>query len=142
MKIAFACDHGGFHVKDNIKNFLLANEHVIMDFGCYSPNSVDYPDHGIPAVESVVNGEADRAILVCGTGLGMSMLANKKQGIRATLVYDQETARLCRDHNNANVICLGGRKSSNEEILDYIKIWLETPFSDDKRHVKRLAKFE
>lgn len=142
MKISIACDHGGFHTKDIIKKYLLEQGYEIIDFGCNSQNAVDYPDHGMPAVELVTSGEAERAILICGTGLGMSMLANREKGVRAALVYDKDTAKLSREHNNSNVICLGGRKSTNEEILEFIKIWLKTPFSEEQRHIKRLKKFD
>jgi len=142
MKIAIACDQGGFAVKETIKLFLDKLQHPALDLGCYSEESVDYPDFGQRAIEAVLTNETDRAILICGTGIGMSILANSYPGIRAALAYNEEVARLSREHNDANVLCLGGRQFSKEQLLKIIKIWLNTEFSKEERHIRRLQKIE
>jgi len=125
MKIALACDHGGFRLKEVIKAYLeeLGIEYV--DYGAYSEESVDYPDFARKAAKGIVNGEADRGIFVCGTGIGISIAANKVKGIRAALCYNIFAAEMSRRHNDANVLCLGGRvlgvTSLGDGIEDAIK---------------------
>ena len=139
MKIALACDHGGFRLKEVIKAYLeeLGIEYV--DYGAYSEESVDYPDFAHKAAKGIVNGEADRGIFICGTGIGISIAANKVKGIRAALCYNIFAAEMSRRHNDANVLCFGGRVLGEELAKAIVKVWLETPF-DGGRHERRVNK--
>jgi ribose 5-phosphate isomerase B len=126
MKIAIASDHAGFDLK-------------IRDFGCGPGETVDYVDYGALAMDGVASGECDRAILFCGTGIGMAAVANKYKGIRATPCWNAFTARVSRSHNDSNCLALGGRTLSFEEGVEIVRIWLETPF-EGGRHQRRVAK--
>ena len=139
MKIALACDHGGYRLKEVIKSYLeeLGIEYV--DYGTYSEESVDYPDFAFKAAKGIVNGEADRGIFICGTGIGISIAANKVRGIRAALCYNVYAAEMSRRHNDANVLCLGGRVLGEELAKRIVKAWLETPF-EGGRHERRINK--
>ncbi len=139
MRIALACDHGGYKLKEVIKSYLeeLGIEYV--DYGTYSEESVDYPDFAYKAAKGIVKGEADRGIFICGTGIGISIAANKVRGIRAALCYNVYAAEMSRRHNNANVLCLGGRVLGEELAKRIVKAWLETPF-DGGRHERRINK--
>ncbi len=141
MRIAIAADHGGLKAK----NFLVAElrklGHEVVDFGTHEESSCDYPDFGIPAAQSVAAGSAERGVLVCTNGIGMSMLANRIHGIRAALVYNERTAERTRQHHDSNVLCLGGGEFSEEELLRFTRIWLETEF-EGGRHARRIGKFE
>ncbi|MFQ6069755.1 MAG: ribose 5-phosphate isomerase B [Candidatus Aminicenantales bacterium] len=139
MKIALASDHAGFRLKKGILNYLDERRIEHHDFGCYSEESVDYVDFGARAVRAVVGGEFERAILICGTGLGMSIVANKFRGIRATACWDEITAELSRLHNNSNCLTLGGRVLDLDEALVIVKVWLETKF-EEGRHTPRIDK--
>lgn len=142
MKIALASDHAGFEMKEFIKSVLKGRKEIkVEDFGPKNEESVDYPDFGKPAAQSVADGENDRAILVCGTGLGMSITANKIRGIRATLCHNEYTAEMARRHNNSNVLVVGGRVLSQGEVEQIVKVWLETGF-EGGRHQRRLDKIE
>lgn len=138
MKIILAADHGGFELKEVIKEYL-AKDYIIEDFGTYNNDSVDYPDYGIKAGQAVISGLADYAIVFCGTGIGISIAANKVPGIRAALCHNVEYAKLSRQHNNANVLALGGRFLSPQEAKNIVDAWLNTDFEGD-RHQKRLNK--
>lgn len=140
MKIAMASDHGGYDHKEKIKVKLEALGYTIEDFGVYSEESQDYPDFVYPACKSVVSGENERAIIVCGTGIGASIVANKVRGIRCALVTNTESAKLTREHNDSNVIALAGRTTDFETNWESTKIWLETPFSGGERHKNRIEK--
>lgn len=137
MKIAIGADHAGYVLKEAIKEFLGKKEIEYKDFGTFKLDSVDYPEYSYKVSQAVANQEADLGILICGTGIGMSITANKIKGIRAALVYNEETARLSRLHNNANVLCLGGRMLAEEEALKIVDIWLNTSF-EGGRHESRL----
>ena len=139
MKIALASDHAGFKLKSGIADYLKEREIEHRDFGCYSEESVDYVDFGAAAIREVVAGEFDRAILVCGTGVGMGIVANKFRGIRATSCCDEYTAEMSRLHNNSNCLTVGGRLLPLDEALQIVKIWLETEY-EGGRHQKRLNK--
>jgi ribose 5-phosphate isomerase B len=139
MKIALAADHGGVEMKDQIKGVLNSLGHEYQDFGTESSESVDYPDFGRAAAEAVARGEADRGILVCGTGIGMEITANKVPGIRAAMVNTTQLAVLTREHNNINALTLGGRIIEFDLAAEIVKIFLTTEFGGD-RHVKRLDK--
>lgn len=142
MKIAFACDHAGYDVKELIINQLRQLGHEVIDFGCSGTASCDYPDHGFAAARAVSRGEAERGVLVCGTGIGMSIIANKVKGVRAALVTNNEVAGLTRQHNDSNVICLAARFTKPEDISQWLGTWLATPFSGEPRHIKRIEKIK
>lgn len=139
MIIALASDHAGFELKTKIKCFLEEVGITTDDFGTYKPEAVDYPDYGVLAARAVSKGKADRAILVCGTGIGMSVVANKVKGIRAALCTSLEMAELSRRHVNSNVLVLGGRILDHDLALRIVAIWLKTPF-EGERHLKRVIK--
>ncbi len=141
MKLVLGADHAGFELKEYAKRFLEGLGHAVTDVGTHSEGSVDYPDFARLACEKVLAGEADRAILVCGSGVGMSMAANRHKGIRAVLCTGLYIAKYSRLHNDANVLCLPGRlmgKGLTEEVL---KVWLETPF-EGGRHRRRVDKMD
>jgi len=139
MKIALGTDHRGYHVKERLKNFLLEEGHEVTDCGCPSDKSCDYPDYSIPPCLKVTRGQAERAILMCGSGIGMTMTANKVAGIRAALCHDELTAEMSRRHNDANVLCLPADLLGDELIRRMIQVWLNTPF-DGGRHARRVKK--
>lgn len=137
--IGIGCDHGGYELKEHIKKVLLEKDIEIKDFGVHDTSSVDYPDIAKPLCESIVNGECECGILVCGTGIGMSIAANKVKGIRAAHVTDSYSARMTKEHNNANVICLGGRITGVEIATDIVKAYLNAEFAGG-RHQNRIDK--
>lgn len=139
MIIALASDHAGFELKMKIKQFLEQLGLRIEDFGTFKTESVDYPDYGILAARAVSKGRADRGILVCGTGIGMSIVANKVKGIRAALCTNLEMAEQSRRHVNSNVLVLGGRIIDHDLALQIVSIWLKTPF-EGERHLRRVVK--
>jgi len=140
VKLAIGCDHGGFELKEEVVKFLKANPSVeIQDFGAANRDSVDYPDFGRKVSEAVAKGAADRGILICGTGIGMSIVANRYPGVRAALCHDHFTAQMSREHNDANVLVMGERVLGKGVALDIVKTWLETPFAAG-RHQLRLNK--
>ena len=137
MNIALGSDHGGFEMKEEISSLLAGMEHRVADVGCFSSDSVDYPEIARQVCEHVLQGSSQLGILVCGTGIGMSIAANRYRDIRATLCHDAYTARMSREHNNANVLCLGGRVLGIEVALDIVRVWLDTEFAGG-RHQRRL----
>lgn len=140
MKIALANDHAGLAVREALLEELCQRGVEVIDFGTADGQSVDYPDQAEQACRAVAEGAAERAVLVCGSGIGISIAANKISGIRCALVYDEEAARLCREHNDANVIALRGRGTDPAESRKLLGVWLETGFSGDERHLKRIRK--
>ena len=140
MKIVLAADHGGFELKEIIKENLLQAGRDVIDVGCDSSDSVDYPDFADKAVACMLTGDCPRGILVCGTGIGMSIAANRHRQIRAANCFDIGTAKLSREHNNANVLCLGARVLDKDTAIQMVSAWLETEFSGG-RHQVRVAKF-
>ncbi len=140
MNIAIGSDHGGFALKKVILPLLQELGHDIQDVGCYDTASVDYPDFASSVCENVSKGEADCGILICGTGIGMSMAANKKEGIRAALCNDHYTACMSREHNDANVLCLGERVTGPGVAEEIVRVWLETSFGGG-RHLRRIELF-
>ena len=142
MKIALGADHGGYSHKEVIKAHLIKRGFEVKDFGTYSEDSVDYNDFAIPVAESVRDHQYDRGILICGTGIGMSVMANKVRGIRAALVHDLFTAEATRLHNDSNVLAMGGRVIELDKALKIVDIWVDTPFSNEERHVRRIAKID
>ena len=137
MKIAIASDHAGFELKEKIKKFL--TKHQVVDFGTENSDSMDYPDTGFEAAEAVSNGDCKRGILICGSGLGMSIVANKVAGIRATLCQTKQFAELSRRHNDSNILVLSGRFISEYLAKEIIDVWFNTEF-EGGRHQKRLDK--
>jgi ribose 5-phosphate isomerase B len=137
--IAIACDHGGFEYKEILKSDLEKMGYEVADLGCYDGSSVDYPDYANKLADTLKEGLAQRGVLVCGSGIGMSIAANRHIHIRAALVHDALTARLCREHNNANVLVLGGRTTGIAVAQDCLKVFLETEFEGD-RHQRRVDK--
>lgn len=139
MKIAIASDHGGLEIKESIAAFLREKGIEIEDYGVDNPESVDYPDYGIKVATAVSKGKAERGILACGTGIGMSIVANKFPHIRAALCHDIFTAKMSRLHNDANILVLGGRTLTKEVALSMVDTWLTTDF-EGGRHQRRLEK--
>lgn len=141
MRIAIGSDHGGFELKEELKKFLITEEYEITDFGTNSSESVDYPYLTLNTAKSVSKGENSFGIFICGSGVGACIVANKVHGIRAALCYNEEIARLSREHNNANFLCLGGRFLDKQEAFKIVNVWLKTPFAGG-RHERRIAQIE
>lgn len=141
MKIALGNDHRGLDMKKRIMDYLVQSGYECQDFGCYDSTSADYPDYAQAVGEAVRLKNCDFGILVCGTGIGMSVAANKIRGIRAARCIDDVDAFLSRAHNNANVLCLGAQTTDEEKVLDIVNTFLSSKFEGD-RHNRRLAKIE
>lgn len=141
MRIAIGADHGGYYLKEEIRQSLEKAGHTVQDFGCYSTESVDYPDYALPVARAIQQNAADKGILVCGTGIGMSIAANKQVGIRAALCHDLFSAQATREHNDSNLLCMGARVIGSGLALSIVDTWLNTEFSGG-RHVRRIAKLE
>jgi ribose 5-phosphate isomerase B len=139
MKIAIASDHRGFEAKEKIKPILTQLGHKFKDFGTNDSNPVDYPDKAYVAAMAVSKKQADRGILICATGLGMSIAANKIKGVRAVLCHDDLSAQISRDHNNSNVLCLSGDQINEVLLRKIVEVWLNTEFSGG-RHERRVRK--
>jgi ribose 5-phosphate isomerase B len=137
--IAVGADHAGFALKDVLRAWLERQGYGVLDVGTHSADSVDYPDYADAVTHALLSGAAERGILVCGTGIGMAIAANKAPGVRAAPCVDAFTARMAREHNDANVLTLGARIVGTEAAIEIVRVWLETPFAGD-RHVRRLAK--
>ncbi len=144
MRIALGSDHAGYEgeppYKPAFAKHLAARGHEVVDCGTDGPDSVDYPDFGENVAKAIVEGRADRGVLLCGTGIGISIAANRHAGIRAATCANEDMARLSREHNDANVLCLGRRILDLAACLHLIDIWLDTPFSAGERHVRRVEK--
>ena len=141
MKVVVGSDHAGYELKEQVKTILTEKGHTVIDVGTGSPASVDYPDFGIEAATLAGRGEADRGVLVCGTGIGMSIVANKVKGVRAALIDDLYSAIQSRKHLDANILVLGGRVTGRDLAAEITRVWLDTPF-EGGRHSKRLEKIE
>ena len=139
--IVIGSDHAAYALKEKIKAFLIERSINVEDVGCYSEDSVDYPDVGIKLAAMVSSGKFDKGILMCGTGIGMSMVANKFPHVRAALCADIFSAVMSRRHNDSNILVLGGRVIGDILAMEIVKVWLETPF-DGGRHQRRLEKFD
>jgi ribose 5-phosphate isomerase B len=140
VNIALASDHGGFDLKEDVVRFLNERGHHVVDVGCFSEESVDYPDFAQLAIEEIAAGKCQVGILICGTGIGMSIVANRHMLIRAANCYDEHSAKMSREHNNANVLCLGARVMTVEMAHKIIDVWLASEFTGG-RHQKRIDKF-
>lgn len=143
MKIAIGSDHAGYELKEHVRRILSA-EHDVVDAGTHGPESVDYPDFAIKVAQSVAQGEADFGILVCGTGVGMSVTANKVRGARAALVFDLYTAMQSRRHVDANILVLGAQVTGKGLAAEIVKVWLQTPFEGGRhqRRIEKIRRFE
>lgn len=142
MKIAIGCDHGGIVLKEEILAYLKENGHEVIDFGTDSTKSVDYPDYGLKVAEAVKDGIADRGIVMCGTGIGIGITANKVPGIRCAMVSDVYSAQMTREHNDANMIALGGRTVGAGLAVMIVDKFLNTEFSHGERHQNRINKIK
>jgi len=144
MKVALGSDHRGFTAKEELKAFLESLGHSVLDVGCDSTDSADYPDFALRGAGSVAAGEADRGILLCGSGIGMSMAANKVRGIRAALCHDELTAEMSRRHNNANVLCLPADLLGQELLRRMVDVWMRTEYEGGRhdRRVKKIMDYE
>jgi ribose 5-phosphate isomerase B len=139
MKVALASDHAAFLMKEQVKIYLKDHGYDVVDFGTHNLDSMDYPDTIAPAARAVANGECERGVVMCGSGIGASIVANKIPGIRAALVLDEYSAEFSRRHNDANIIVLAGRRRPIEDMSRYLDIWFDTPY-DGGRHDKRIEK--
>lgn len=139
MRVSVGADHAGFRLKEAVKEHLVAAGHEVEDFGTAGDASTDYPDYGAPAARAVARGDVHVGVLVCGSGIGMSMVANKVRGVRAALAWHPDIARLSRQHNDANVLCLPGRFLGIEHALEIVDVWLDTAF-EGGRHERRVDK--
>ncbi len=141
MRIAIASDHRGFTVKQSLKPWLQERGHEVLDMGTHTDQACDYPDMALAAGLSILNGQAERAVLICSTGIGMSIVVNKVPGVRGALCHDQVSAELARRHNDANCLCLPGDMLTDGMAMQIVEAWLETPF-EGGRHDRRLKKIQ
>ena len=142
MKVAIGADHGGYNYKEELIKYIEGLGYQTEDFGTYDNNSCDYPIFAQKVASSVVDGNCERGILICGTGIGMAIAANKYKGIRAALCSDLFSAKATREHNDSNILCLGARVIDLQLAKDITSIWLNTPFSGEERHVRRIKMIE
>ncbi|PLX66187.1 MAG: ribose 5-phosphate isomerase B [Denitrovibrio sp.] len=140
-KIALSSDHGGYQLKMEIIEYLQTKGYELVDLGADSGESVDYPEYGAKAAQAIINNDVDCAIIMCGSGIGISIAANKFKGIRAALCFDAYTAKMCREHNDANIMAIGGRITTIDRAKDMVDLFLETPF-EGGRHQRRLDKID
>lgn len=140
--IALGCDHGGLELKKTVMSYLDAQNIEYKDFGTYTSESCDYPVYGKAVANAVAKGECDKGIIICGTGIGISITANKVKGIRAALCHDVFSAKATREHNNANILAMGARVIGPGLALEIVKTFLETDFSNDERHIRRINMIE
>lgn len=142
MRIAIGSDHAGVALKEKIKAFLKRKKIKVTDYGTHSEESCDYPDIAYPVARAVARRKFDRGILICGSGVGVTITANKVRGIRAVNAYDVYTAEQSREHGDCNVLCLAGRKLAPKKALKIVEVWIRTKFSRDARHLRRIRKIE
>lgn len=140
--IAIGCDHAGFEMKVALIEHLKEEGYVVNDFGCFSTESCDYPEYAIKVAEAVAGKTADFGVLICGTGIGMSMAANKVKGIRAAVVGEEFSVKATREHNDANILCMGARVIDTDTAKKLLDIFLTTPFSNGENHIRRISKLE
>lgn len=142
MKIVIGSDHAGFDYKSKIIGFVKSMGHAVHDVGAHSSESSDYTDFAEKGAKIVACGESDIGIFICGSGIGMDIVANKIKGIRSAVCCNEETARLAREHNHANILCLGERLLTLDECLEIVKVFVNTPLSSEERHVRRVKKIK
>lgn len=140
MKIAIGCDHGGFDMKEALAQYMREQGHEVKDFGSYDKSSIDYPDYIFPVGEGVARGEFDRGVVICTTGIGASIAANKVKGVRCALIADEYSARMTREHNDTNVVAFGANITTVIRAEEMLDIWLSEPFSHGERHQRRIDK--
>lgn len=140
--IALASDHGGYELKCSVIRYLEEKGIAYKDYGCFGKESCDYPDFGRPAAEAVANGECEKGVVICTTGIGISIVANKVRGIRCALCSDPVSARLTREHNNANMLALGAGIVGPNLALGILDTFLNTPFPGEEKHARRVGKIE
>ncbi len=140
--LALGCDHGGYELMQEVKAHLTKRGFEFKDFGCYSTDSVDYPEYAKKVAHAVADGECELGILICGTGIGISIAANKVKGIRAALCADCFSAQATKEHNNANILAMGARTTGPGLALKIVDTFLDTPFSNDERHIRRINMIE
>ncbi len=140
--IGIGCDHGGFALKQEIIQYLKENNLEFKDYGCYDESSVDYPEYGKKVAHAVADGECEKGILICGTGIGISIAANKVKGVRAALCSDCFSAQATREHNNANILAMGGRVVGPGLAIKIVDTFLNTEFSNEERHIRRINQIE
>lgn len=140
--IALGCDHGGLELKKVVMGYLDSQNIEYRDFGTYTSESCDYPIYGKAVANAVAKGECDKGIIICGTGIGISITANKVKGIRAALCHDVFSAKATREHNDANILAMGARVIGPSLALEIVKAFLETEFSNDERHIRRINMIE
>jgi len=140
--IAVGCDQGGFELKQEVIKHLEERKIPYTDYGCYSTASVDYPIYARKVTDAITGGEAEMGILICGTGIGISITANKVKGIRAALCSDCFSAEATRSHNDANILCMGGRVVGPGLAIKIVDTFLDTPFSNEERHIRRIRMIE
>jgi ribose 5-phosphate isomerase B len=141
-RIAIASDHGGFELKNSIIDYLKEKLYIYKDFGSFDTKPVDYPDYALKVGKAIVSDEYQLGILICGTGIGMSLAANKMKGIRAALCHDTFSARMAKEHNKSNILTMGGRVIAQGLAREIVKVWLISEFSQETRHIVRLQKVE
>ena len=140
--LALGCDHGGYPLMKEVIDYLEKNNIEYKNFGTFSEESVDYPAYGKAVANAVAGGECEKGILICGTGIGISITANKVKGIRCALCGDVFSAKATREHNDANILAMGARVTGAGLALEIVKAFLETPFSNDERHIRRINQIE
>lgn len=142
MKISIGCDHGGYDLKETVKKYLEEKGYEVADCGCYSKDSCDYPEYARAAAAMVAGGDAEKGIVICTTGIGVSMVANKVKGVRCALCHNEHTAAMTRLHNDANMLAMGAGELSEKEALNITEIFLTTEFSEEERHIRRVRQIE
>lgn len=142
MRIAIGSDHAGFKLKEGLVEYLKKKRIAFKDFGTHSEKPCDYPDIAFPVARAVAARKFDRGILICGSGVGMAIAANRIKGARAVNINDLYTARQSREHGNSNILCLAGRKIGKGKALKILEVWLRTPFSGEERHLRRINKID
>ena len=140
MRISIGCDHSALELKVNLIKYLKELGHIVTDCGTYTKDSCDYTDFGYNVAKDIKNKEADRGIVICSTGIGMSIIANKVKGVRCALVYSLDAAKLTREHNDTNCLALGAKYTDTSLAKQIVSMWLDTPFSNHERHQRRIDK--
>lgn len=136
MRLAIGSDHAGFDLKETVKSWLQAEGHQVEDLGCHSPERVDYPLYAQQVAQTVAGGQAERGVLICGSGIGVSIAANRTPGVRAALVSEPLSARLCREHNDANVLCMGARLVGADMAREILRVFMATPFEGGRHQLR------
>ena len=142
MTVAIGSDHGGFALKQELMKYLEEKGHEVTDMGCFTDEACDYPDYAYIVTDAVTTEECEKGILICGTGIGMSITCNRMAGARAAVANDLYSAQMAREHNDANILCIGARVIDTDTACKIADVFLDTPFSGEDRHVKRIRKFE